>query len=104
MNVFDETIAEATLAQQIVNSLSERELECFVLLAKGLTTKHLALKLNVAYKTAATHRGRIMQKLNIHTGQELAVLGWRTRSWLSGGLVIKQRPRAREHKELNKLN
>lgn len=45
--------------------LTARELEVLRLLADGLSTKAIASQLNVAFKTAACHRYRILQKLGV---------------------------------------
>jgi DNA-binding NarL/FixJ family response regulator len=34
-------------------------------MAEGLTTKEIAARLNMRFKTAACHRSRILQKLNV---------------------------------------
>jgi DNA-binding NarL/FixJ family response regulator len=46
--------------------LSPRERQVLQLVAEGKTTKEVAQFLGVSVKTAETHRGRIMAKLNIH--------------------------------------
>jgi two-component system response regulator NreC len=46
--------------------LSERETQVLQLIAEGHTTKKIAAQLDLAVKTAESHRTRIMQKLNIH--------------------------------------
>ncbi len=46
--------------------LSERETQVLQLIAEGHTTKKIASELDLAVKTAESHRTRIMQKLNIH--------------------------------------
>ncbi|MBI5095761.1 MAG: response regulator transcription factor [Candidatus Hydrogenedentes bacterium] len=48
-------------------SLSPREREVLQLLAEGHSTKEVAERLHVSTNTIETHRGRIMEKLNIHT-------------------------------------
>jgi DNA-binding NarL/FixJ family response regulator len=45
--------------------LTKRELEVLQLMAEGLTTKVIAARLGVTFKTAACHRGRILQKLSV---------------------------------------
>jgi len=44
--------------------LTSRETEVLRLMADGLTTKEIAVHLNVRFKTAACHRSRILQKLS----------------------------------------
>lgn len=51
--------------------LSDREREVLQLMAEGITTKQIALKLHISVKTVETHRRQIMQKLNLHTIAEL---------------------------------
>jgi two-component system, NarL family, response regulator NreC len=46
-------------------ALTKRELEVLHLMADGLTTKAIAARLGVTFKTAACHRGRILQKLSV---------------------------------------
>ena len=45
--------------------LTRRELEVLHLMAEGITTKAIAQRLGVTFKTAACHRGRILQKLAV---------------------------------------
>ena len=45
--------------------LTRREVDVLRLMAEGHTTKVIATKLNVTFKTAACHRSRILQKLNV---------------------------------------
>jgi DNA-binding NarL/FixJ family response regulator len=47
--------------------LTKRELEVLHLMADGLTTKAIATRLGVTFKTAACHRGRILQKLSVES-------------------------------------
>jgi DNA-binding NarL/FixJ family response regulator len=46
--------------------LSARERQVLQLIAEGHTTKAIADELNISFKTAESHRGRIMAKLGIH--------------------------------------
>jgi len=46
--------------------LSAREREVVQLIAEGKTTKEIAETLNISFKTADSHRTRIMAKLDIH--------------------------------------
>lgn len=51
--------------------LTAREKEIMQMLAEGKTNKDIATKLNLSPHTVETHRGRILQKLNLHTLPEL---------------------------------
>jgi two-component system invasion response regulator UvrY len=69
-------IAEKLLTNQDISKephelLSNRELEIFKLLASGKTTSYIAEALSLALTTVSTHRGRIMDKLNLSTNSEL---------------------------------
>ena len=46
--------------------LTVRETEILKLIAEGHSTKSIAYELHIAYKTADTHRTRMMDKLDIH--------------------------------------
>jgi DNA-binding NarL/FixJ family response regulator len=56
-----------------VAGLSPRERELVQLLVEGKTSKEAATILNVAVKTAETHRSHIMLKLNLHSIAELVL-------------------------------
>jgi DNA-binding NarL/FixJ family response regulator len=43
--------------------LTAREIEVLRLMADGLSTKEIAVRLEVSFKTAACHRYRVLQKL-----------------------------------------
>jgi DNA-binding CsgD family transcriptional regulator len=92
LDVFDRSLCEKTLAQRVINLLSERELECFMLSSRGLSTKQIAKILFISYKTAATHRQRSRQKLGLTTTEALAILGWRVMYYMDNGLVLRKRP------------
>lgn len=53
------------------DGLTERELEVLRLIAEGLTNQQIADRLVISIKTVQAHRGRIMQKLNLHDAVEL---------------------------------
>ena len=53
-------------AARMVFSLTEREREMLVLVAQGKTTKEAAKQLGITYKTADSHRSRILEKLGVH--------------------------------------
>jgi two-component system, NarL family, response regulator NreC len=51
--------------------LTTREREILQLLAEGKSNKEVAAVLNLSLYTVETHRGNILQKLNLHSGAEL---------------------------------
>lgn len=53
-------------AVRMVFSLTERERQVLVLIASGKSTKQTAETLGISYKTADSHRSRILEKLGIH--------------------------------------
>ncbi len=52
-------------------NLTAREREVFHQVIAGLTTKDIARELDISIKTAENHRGKIMEKLNVHNTVEL---------------------------------
>ncbi|HTI50212.1 MAG TPA: response regulator transcription factor [Planctomycetaceae bacterium] len=58
--------------QSAVEALSDRELEVFQMIGKGLTTPEIARKLHLGVKTVETHRRRIKEKLNLTNTAQLA--------------------------------
>jgi len=51
---------------RLVFSLTERERQVLVLIAQGKSTKETASQLGISYKTADSHRSRILEKLGVH--------------------------------------
>ena len=51
--------------------LSNREREVLQLIAEGKTNKEIANRLNLSVYTVDSHRGKIMEKLNLHSTGEL---------------------------------
>lgn len=54
-----------------IDLLSSREREVLQLIAEGKTNKEIAGMLNLSVYTVDAHRGRIMEKLNLHSTGEL---------------------------------
>ena len=54
-----------------IDMLSSREREVLQMLAEGKTNKEIAVVLNLSVYTVDAHRGRIMEKLNVHSINEL---------------------------------
>ena len=55
------------------DALSEREREIFQLVAEGYTNKDVAEMLSISVATVETHRGHILQKLDVHSTAELVL-------------------------------
>ena len=55
------------------DSLSTREREVFQLIAEGNTNKQIAALLFVSPSTVETHRGHVMEKLNLHSTAEIVL-------------------------------
>lgn len=51
--------------------LSSREHEVLRLIAEGMTNKEVASRLNLSVYTVDSHRGKIMEKLNLHSTGDL---------------------------------
>jgi len=51
---------------RMVFALTERERQVLVLIAGGKSTKEAAVQLGISYKTADSHRSRILEKLGVH--------------------------------------
>jgi PAS domain S-box-containing protein len=51
---------------RIVFALTERERQVLALIAQGNSTKQTAARLCISYKTADSHRSRILEKLGVH--------------------------------------
>ena len=56
----------ATGETSLLKRLSTRQIQVLQLIAKGKTTKQVALELNIGVKTVETHRMQLMDRLEIH--------------------------------------
>lgn len=54
--------------------LTERELECAFMLARGETNREIAKALGISIKTVDTHRGHLLKKLGTRNNVALARL------------------------------
>jgi len=54
-----------------IDLLTSREREVLQMIAEGKTNKEIATVLSLSVYTVDAHRGRIMEKLNLHSGNEL---------------------------------
>jgi DNA-binding NarL/FixJ family response regulator len=62
----------AASSSSSIDTLSDRELEVFALIGKGLGTRTIAERLHLSVKTIETYREHIKQKLSLKTSAELA--------------------------------
>lgn len=60
-----------------IDLLSSREREVLQMIAEGKTNKEIATILNLSVYTVDAHRGRIMEKLNLHSTPELVLFAVR---------------------------
>jgi DNA-binding NarL/FixJ family response regulator len=60
------------LGNSPVETLSDRELEVFKLIGRGVKTQEIAARLHLSIKTVETYRDRIRSKLDLADGAELA--------------------------------
>jgi len=72
--------ATKTSRNSDINSLSDRELEIFSFIGRGLSVSELASELNVSVKTIETHQMRIKEKFALHSAAELRQ---KAREWLA---------------------
>ncbi len=49
-----------------IDRLSPREREVLLLIADGRSTKEIARELGITFKTACSHRTRVLEKLGVH--------------------------------------
>ncbi len=61
-----------------IDLLSSREREVLQMIAEGKTNKEIATVLNLSVYTVDAHRGRIMEKLNLHSTAELVRFAMRS--------------------------
>ncbi len=65
------TIGDPEKGKPLLDQLSDRELEVFELLGRGMTTREAANHLNLSVKTIETYRENIKEKLNLANNNEL---------------------------------
>jgi DNA-binding CsgD family transcriptional regulator len=79
-----------------ISTLSDRELEIFSFIGRGVTTSELANELNVSVKTIETHQMRMKEKLGVQSAAELRQ---KAREWLARSALN----RIREEPELEPI-
>lgn len=73
----DPAVPFEALRKQLLEALTERELEVLSLIGQGLVTKEIAAELGLSPKTVSAHRQNIMEKLDLHNAAALAALAIR---------------------------
>ncbi len=66
-----EDVQVALESAEDLRSLTRRETEVLLTLLAGQDTTGVAETLNISFKTAETHKTRVMQKMNVHSTQAL---------------------------------
>src|SRR5437870_11592661 len=76
-----------------IHNLSDRELEIFSFIGRGLSVSELATELNVSVKTIETHKMRMKEKLALRSAAELRQ---KAREWLARSALnrIREEPEA----------
>jgi DNA-binding NarL/FixJ family response regulator len=65
--------------QQIHETLSEREFQVMIMLAKGRSVTEIAAEIFISDKTVATYRARIMEKMQMKKNAELTIYALRNK-------------------------
>ena len=65
-NALRTEVSNRTAPQRSGDLLSKREREVLTLMVEGKSSKEIAAKLGISFKTAVTHRASIMGKLDVH--------------------------------------
>jgi DNA-binding NarL/FixJ family response regulator len=65
--------------EQLHESLSEREFQVMLMLAKGISVTQIASEIFISDKTVATYRSRIMEKMHMKKNAELTIYAIRSK-------------------------
>jgi len=68
---FAERFVGAKITETPLENLSDRELQVFGLIGRGMPTRDIAVSMNVSVKTVQAYCARIKQKLQIASATEL---------------------------------
>jgi DNA-binding NarL/FixJ family response regulator len=76
--------------KSLVDALSDRERQIFILLGQGHSSRAIADKLLLSVKTVETHRSRIKLKLAMESNQQLLVTAaeWAAKEGLKPALIV----------------
>ena len=73
LNEINQNVKTQDVEKEPHETLSDREKEIIILVAKGFSNKEIGEKLFISTHTVATHRRNINAKLGIHSGAALAI-------------------------------
>lgn len=59
-------VSDSNEDKEIVESLTEREIEILKLISEGLSNKEIGDQLFISHRTVDTHRTNLLKKLNVH--------------------------------------
>jgi DNA-binding NarL/FixJ family response regulator len=71
-------VQSAKTVSSDLNVLTAREKEVLRLIAEGNSTKEIAWKLNISFKTAVSHRTHLLQKMGVHETASLVRMAIRS--------------------------
>jgi DNA-binding NarL/FixJ family response regulator len=66
-----DSLGSGTADRPLHESLSERELQVFLRLARGETIGHMAESMSLSVKTVSTYRSRVMEKMQLASNSDL---------------------------------
>jgi FixJ family two-component response regulator len=66
----------------LVDSLTPRERQVFLLVAAGMANKNIATRLGISLQTVKLHRGHVMRKLRLESVADLVQLAEKARTFL----------------------
>jgi FixJ family two-component response regulator len=70
----DKRRSEGAKIEQLIKTMTPRELDVMKLVIKGMLNKQIAAELGISIKTVKVHRGRVMQKMQVESVAELVRL------------------------------
>lgn len=80
---------QKTMRQDQPSQLSQREMQIFLMIGRGLGKSVIARELNLSVKTVETHGENIKRKLNLANASEVS---WAARRWHQG-VVARESPK-----------
>lgn len=69
--ILHQIVSGRNRSDNVIDLLSDRELEIIQLLGEGRTPREIAASLNISVKTVESHRSHIKEKLNLNNATEL---------------------------------